>query len=85
VRAPLLETARGGRIQKSALVQWARQYRVPRHIVKEMTAEVEDAADPKAFHFAQAKVFIGLGRIFPLYYRSSTSYHIHEHIRYLFF
>ena len=44
-----------------------------------------DAADPKALHFAQAKVFIGLGRIFPMCYRSSTSYHIHEHIRCLSF
>ena len=30
-------------------------------------------------------VFLGLGRMVALYYRSSTSYQIRKHIRYLYF
>ena len=37
------------------------------------------------FRSASYLVFIGLGRIVALYYLSSTLYHIHDHIRCIYF
>ena len=67
---PLCEAAANGRLEAARLL-------------------LEGGADPGRMAGnggtpLMAAVEIGLGRIVALYYRSSTLYHIHQHIRCLF-